>query len=244
MMKREGFVRRADSTLPLFALAFLLTSCDDETPTSGNPSTTTTTAATSTASAFLRAAPFAFDAQTVDVVVSGANRNETLAGISYPEVSDYLELGPGDYRVQFFPAGSRRAAVAETTVTLSADEAVTVALVGLSAFEVTVLEDHRSDSSSGAGVTMTNVIPDFPAPLDAVVVNGPTLFQDVAYLESTDAMELIAGRYDVQIRRGGTDEPLATSTGNEFASGASYTIFAVGSLTRGDMAIVVASDMP
>ena len=242
MTRRRSVVGYAYSTLSAFVLFFLLASCDDETPTSGNPSTTTTTA-TSTASAFLRAAQLAFDARTVDVVVNGAGGEETVAGLSYAGVSGYLELSPGDYRVQFFPVGSRRAAVAETLVTLSDNEAVTIALVGLSSFEVTVLEDNRIDSSSGAGVAMVNAIPDFPAPLDALVLNGPTLFEDVGYLETSDATELIPGLYNMQLRRAGTDETVATSTGHDFAAGANYTIFAVGSLTRDDIRIVIASDM-
>jgi hypothetical protein len=242
MTRRRSVVGYAYSTLSAFVLFFLLASCDDETPTSGNPSTTTTTA-TSTASAFLRAAQLAFDARTVDVVVNGAGGEETVAGLSYAGVSGYLELSPGDYRVQVFPVGSRRAAVAETLVTLSDNEAVTIALVGLSSFEVTVLEDNRIDSSSGAGVAMVNAIPDFPAPLDALVLNGPTLFEDVGYLETSDATELIPGLYNMQLRRAGTDETVATSMGHDFAGGANYTIFAVGSLTRGDIRIVIASDM-
>jgi hypothetical protein len=240
MTKRRG---ARCSKLPALALATLLASCDDEPPTGSNPTTTTTTAAAS-GTAFLRAASLAFDASTVDAVVSGSNGSETIPAISYPEVSNYIELAPGDYRVQFFPAGSRDAAVAETSVTLSADEAVTVALVGLSSFDVTVFEDDRIEGSGNAGLAMVNTIPDFPAALDAVVLNGPLLFQDVDYLDSTDSVEVIPGRYDFELRRGGTDEPVVTSTGHELASGGNYTLFAAGSLTRGDMQIVVASDVP
>jgi hypothetical protein len=175
-----------------------LASCDGH-PTRHSADTTTT--ATSTASALLRAASFAFDARTVDVVVDGAGGQQTFMSLAYPGVSDYLELGPGDYRVQFFPVGSRRATLAETSVTLSPDEAVTVALVGLSALEIVVFEDDPIDSSSSAGVTMANAIPDFPAPLDGLVLNGPTLFRDVDYLQTSEPSELIPGlRYPV--RRG------------------------------------------
>ena len=243
MKKIPGVAGRAFAPLTIFALAVLLTSCDDETPTGSNPPSTTT-APPSTASALLRAAPLAFDAHTVDVVISGANGESTITAVPYPGVSDYLQLSPGDFRVQFFPVGSRRAALAEESVTLSNDEAVTVALVGLSAFDVAVLEDDRIDGSSQAGIMMTNSIPDFPAALDLVILNGPTLFEDVAYLETSGAAELIPGRYDVQIRRAGTDEPVATSTGHDFAAGVTYTVFAVGSLTRGDIGIMVASDAP
>jgi hypothetical protein len=57
-------------------------------------------------------------------------------------------------------------------------------------------------------------------------------------------MELIPGLYDIQIRRAGTDEPVATSTRLDFTAGATFTLFAVGSLAHGDMRIVIASDLP
>ena len=241
-MNRRG-VGRAISSLP-FVLAFFLASCDDDSPTGSNSTTTTTTAPASSANTFLRAAPMAFDARTVDVVVNGASGNQTIGAISYGQVSQYLELGAAEYRVQFFPVGNRTAPLAETTVTLSADQAVTVALVGLSSFDIEVLEDDRIESSASAGVAMTNTIPDFPAPLDAVILNGPTLFENVGYLETTDATEVIPGAYTIQLRRAGTNEPVATSTGHDLAAGTNYTIFAVGSLARGDMRVVVASDAP
>ncbi len=229
---------RMYQTLSAIALAFFLVSCDDDTPTDGT--TTTTTPPTSNASAFLRAAPLTVDAGDVDVVVG----NQTISALSYPEVSEYIELSAGEYRVQFFPVGSRTAALGETSVTLSGDESATVALVGLTAPQVTVFEDDRSGNGSEAGLTMINTVPDFPAPFDARIVNGSTLFSGVSYLETTDVNELAAGSYDIEILRGGTNEVVATSMDNSFASGTSYTLFMTGSLRRGDIQVVVASDAP
>jgi Domain of unknown function (DUF4397) len=228
-------------TLSALAFTFFLVSCDDETPTSGGNTTTTTTAPpTSSGSAFLRAAPLAFDARNVDVVVG----SQTISALSYPEVSEYIELDPGEYRVQFFPAGSRSTSLGEVSVDLDDDEAVTVALVGLSNFQVSVFEDDHSNPGSEAGVSLVNTVPDFPAPFDARVMNGPTLFTDVSYLEATDVREVVAGSYNVELLRGGTNEIVTTSTNNNFASGTNYTLFAVGTLSRGDIQIVVASDAP
>jgi hypothetical protein len=241
MNGRRG-VGRAISPLSLFALALFLASCDDDSPTGSNSTTTTTAPASpSPANSFLRAAPMAFDARTVDVVVNGASGSQTIGAISYGQVSQYLELDAAEYRVQFFPVGNRTAPLAETTVTLSADQAMTAALVGASAVDIAILEDDRIESSASAGVAMANTIPDFPAPLDAVILNGPTLFENVGYLETTDATEVIPGNYTIQLRRAGTSEAVATSTGLDLAAGTNYTIFAVGSLAHGDMRVVIAS---
>ncbi len=229
---------RFSRALSALAFTFFLVSCDDDMPTSGN--TTTTTPPTGSASAFLRAAPLTFDARNVDVVVG----NQTISGLSYPEVSDYIELPPGEYRVQFFPIGNRTSPLGEATVNLSSDEANTVALVGLSAVEVTVFEDDRNGNGSEAGLTMVNTVPDFPAPFDLRLENGERLFDGVSYLETTDVTELNAGSYDIQLIRGGTNEVVTTSMNNDFAAGTTYTVFAAGSLRRGDIQIVVASDAP
>jgi hypothetical protein len=225
--------------LSALALAFFLVSCDDDTPTDGSSTTTTTPPATG-GTAFLRAAPLTFDARNVDVVIG----DQTFSALSYPEVSDYIELDAGEYRVQFFPAGSRTNPIGEASVTLSDDDSATVALVGLTAPQVEVFEDDRDTNGSQAGVTLVNTVPDFPAPFDLRVVNGDTLFSGVSYLGMSEVSDLNAGSYDIELLRGGTDEVVATSMNNNFAAGNSYTLYAAGSLRHGDIQLVVASDSP
>ena len=240
MTMSRGYSRRIPASLSVLALAFFLASCDDDTPTNGNPPTTTTAPPTTGGTAFLRAGALTFDARNVDVVVG----NQTISALSYPEVSSYLDLAPGEYRVQFFPAGSRTASLGEMSVTLSDDDAATVALVGLSAPQVTVFEDDLDTDGSQAGVALVNTVPDFPAPFDARIVNGPALFNGVAYLDTSDVNDLNAGSYNIELLRGGTDEVVATARNVNLASGVSYTLYATGSLRRGDIQLVVATDNP
>jgi hypothetical protein len=128
------------------------------------------------------------------------------------------------------------------SVTLADDEAATVALVGLSAPQVTVFEDDMDSAGSQAGVALANTVPDFPAPFDLRVVNGDTLASGVAYLDSSDVSNLAAGTYNIELLRGGTDEVVATARNNNLASGVSYTLYATGSLRRGDIQLVLATD--
>ena len=239
-MKTSRRYSRRIPTLSVFALAFFLASCDDDTPTNGNPPTTTTAPPATGGTGFLRAGALTFDARNVDVVIG----SQTISALSYPEVSSYLELDAGEYRVQFFPAGSRTAPIGETSVTLSDDDAATVALVGLSAPQPAVFEDELDTNGSQAGVTLVNTVPDFPAPFDLRVVNGPTLASGVSYLETSDMSDLNAGSYNIELLRGGTEEVVATATNNNLASGASYSLYATGSLRRGDIQLVLATDAP
>ncbi|HEY7819445.1 MAG TPA: DUF4397 domain-containing protein, partial [Vicinamibacteria bacterium] len=191
-MQRRHASGRIFALLTLFALSSFLVSCDDDdSPTNGDPPTTTTAPPTGGTS-FLRAGALSFDARNVDVVVG----DQTISALSYPEVSSYLELDAGEYRVQFFPAGSRTAPLGETSVTLSDDDAATVALVGLTAPQPTVFEDDLDTNGSQAGIALVNTVPDFPAPFDVRIANGDTLFSGVSYLEMSDVSDLAPGSYN------------------------------------------------
>lgn len=245
MVRRGNSLGRAMAPCALL-FGLLSLGCDDSplssmsSPSSSSPSTTTTTAPASSGSAFLRAAQLARDPRSVDVVVNG---QDLALAVPFPGVSSYFELAPGEYRVQFFPARSRHTATIETIVTLSANEWVTIAVVGLSSLETVRFEDPPAPDAGRALVSMVNAVPDFPAPFDTAVLNGPLLFADVGYLQtSAGAERLIPGIYDLELRRAGSSETLATSSGNAFNSGARYTLFAVGTLRRDDIAILVASD--
>ena len=224
--------------LPLLA-ALSLYACDDDPPPTGNePPPATTTAPPSTAGGSLRAAQLSEDARSVDFVVNG---QVLAAGIDYGGVGPYAPLNPGDYRIQFFPEGDRDAAILETRLTLGADQAVTVALVGDSSATVNVTHE-RSTRSDRARLSMVNTVPDYPAPFDLVIQNGPGLFQGIGYLQTSGPTELIPGVYGLELRRGGTTEEVADISGQAMSSGANYTVFAFGSLARDDIELLVTRD--
>jgi hypothetical protein len=217
-------------------LALLTPGCnDDPPPTGGDPTSTTTTATSAPAAAYLRGAQLSEDARRVDFVVNGA----TLAtGIDYGGVGPYAPLDPGEYRVQFFPEGQRGAPVIETRVNLLSNQTVTVAVVGLSLTTLTIVED-RSTRSDRARVKMVNTVPDFPAPFDLSIQNGPGLFGGIGYLQTSGTAELIPGVYGFVLRRGGTAEELAEISSQGLSAGANYTVYAIGTLLRDDIELLV-----
>lgn len=224
--------------LPLF-LALWIAGCNDDPPPTGSePTPGTTTAPLATAKAHLRGAQLSEDARSVDLVVNGA---VLATGIDYGGVGPYAELGPGEYRVQFFPEGDRRAALIETRVTLGANQAVTVAIVAESSSTLTV-QHERSTRPDRARLTMVNTVPDFPAPFDLAIQNGPGILGGVGYLQTSGTAELIPGVYGFELRRGGTAEEIASISGQAMSAGASYTIYAFGTLTREDIELLVTRD--
>jgi len=224
--------------LPIYC-ALLLAGCDDDPPPTGSepPSTTTTVPATS-AKAYLRGAQLTEDARSVDFVVNGA---AVATGIDYGGFGPYAQLDPGEYRVQFFPEGDRGAALIETRVTLASNQVATIAIVGLSFSTVTIFEE-RSTRSDRARLKMVNTVPDFPAPFDLAIQSGPGLFGGIGYLQTSGIAELIPGVYGFELRRGGTAEELATISGQGLSAGANYSVYAIGSLSRDDIELVVTRD--
>jgi hypothetical protein len=233
-MRLPAILHRIFPLLLLFAVG----GCNDDPTPTGNGSTTTTTAPPTSAKANLRGAQFSEDARSVDLVVNGA---VIATGLDYRDVSPYAQLDPGEYRVQFFPEGIRAVSLIETRVTLGSNQLVTVAIVGESSATITV-NHERSTRSDRARLTMVNAVPDFPAPFDLGIQNGPGLFGGIRYLQTSGTAELIPGVYGFELRRGGTAEEVASITGQAMSAGANYTVYAIGTLSRDNIELVVTRD--
>jgi Domain of unknown function (DUF4397) len=232
-------LRRLLSCLLPLAAALFAAACDDDPPT-GNmpPPATTTTAPPAAGGGFLRAAQLSEDARSIDFVVNGA---VLATGIDYGSVGPYAPLDSGEYRVQFFSEGDRTVPIVETRFTLGSNQAVTVALVGESSAAFSFVHE-RSTRSDRARLTMVNTVPDYPAPFDLVVQNGPGVFDGVGYLQSSGTTDLIPGVYGFELRRGGTAEEVAAITGQAMSGGANYTVFAFGTLSRDDIELLLTRD--
>lgn len=223
--------------LPLF-LALFVQACNDDPPPTGATTTTTTTAPASSGSGSLRGAQLSEDARSVDFVVNG----EVLAtGIDYGGFGPYAQLNPGDYRVQFFPEGVRTAPILETRVTLGSNQAVTIAIIGESTTTMTVVHE-QSTRSDRARLTMVNTVPDYPAPFDLAIQNGPGLFGGIGYLQTSGTAELIPGVYGFELRRGGTAEEITSISGQAMSGGGNYSVWAYGTLSRDNIELVVIRD--
>jgi hypothetical protein len=224
--------------LPILLVLWIAGCNDDPPPTSNEPPPGTTTAPPSSAKANLRGAQLTEDARRVDFVVNGA---VLATGIDYGGVGPYAQLDPSEYRVQFFPEGDRGAALIETRITLGSNQTVTVAIVGVS-FSTLAIQHERSTRSDRARLTMVNTVPDFPAPFDLAIQNGPGILSGIAYLQTSGTAELIPGVYGFELRRGATAEEVASISGQGLSAGANYTIYAIGTLRRDDIELLVTRD--
>jgi Domain of unknown function (DUF4397) len=222
---------------PLFA--FALAGChDNTTPTTPSGGGSTTTTAIVSSKALIRAAQLTEDARTVDVLVNG---RVVAEGIGYPGVSSYFEVDPGETRVQFLPAGTRRSSLAETTLTVSANQAMTIAVVGAD-LDVVVFANDLVSPPDRSWIRLVNAVDDYPSKLTLAVRNGQVAVSNVGYPQASPYVALVPGLYDFALRRAGTSEEVADVSGVPLAPVVAYTAFAVGTLRRDDVEIFVARD--
>ena len=167
------------------------------------------------------------DAPAVDVFVDG---NRVLEGVEFKDISDYLELDPGEYTFAVAPAGEgRESAVLEQQATLEADTAYTVAAGGrLDSPEAFIFIDE-TEAPSGDQVRLraVHLAPDAPA-VD-IAADGDVLVEGLEFGSASDYLDVPAGSYTLEVRPAGQDEAVATFDVT-LEGGTVVSAFAVGLL--------------
>ena len=190
--------------------------------------------------AALRVAHASPDAPAVDVLVDGET---AIAGLAFREVTDYLQLPAGTYEIAVTVAGTDTTVFGPVEVELAAEDYTAVALGEVTSddtdFTVSLLEDTNGANigDDQARVRAVHASPDAPA-VDVTVNDGAlTLFDGVAFGESSDYVVVPAGEYDVEVRPDTADDdgPVVYEVpGLELEGRSTYTVFALGYLSPGD----------
>lgn len=232
-------IRRTLLTLPAIGLALAVGACgDDDNPMA--PSAMDPQPAEPVADVSLRVAHLSPDAPPVDVLIDG---EVVLSGVSFPQVSDYLALPAGEYRVQVTPAGANEVVVIDATVGLESGGAYTVAATGFLADITPLVIGDRATATTGGGasVRFIHTGPDAPA-VDIAVAGGDVIFSDVTFRESTGYAQVPAGTYDLEVRLAGTATVALSVPGVSVSAGMNYTIYAIGLVSDGSLAALPLSD--
>lgn len=172
------------------------------------------------------------DAPAVDVFVDG---NAVLTSVAFPAISDYLEVPAGERSFAVAPAGQgESAAVIETTQTLAAGEAYTIAAVGLLAnIQGQVYNDNLAAPAAGnAHVRVIHASPDAPA-VAVRVAGGDTLIPSLAFPNASDYLPVPAGTYDLQVTPASDlNTAVLDLAGTTLEAGTIYDVVAVGQLAN------------
>ncbi len=173
------------------------------------------------------------DAVSTDVAV---NRVCVFQDLAFGSVTSYTDLQSGFYEVNFLPQGSDcyedpylAGAYFSTAVALTDGDQVTMVSMGKKA-DMFPLVLGGVSSTPAAGKALLRVVhasPDMPK-VDVTQMNGGMLFNDVAFEDVTDVVELAAGTYTLQVRNE-TSASLYLAVPDVFlASGRVYTAYVIG----------------
>ncbi|WP_276301584.1 DUF4397 domain-containing protein [Halorussus lipolyticus] len=179
----------------------------------------------------VRIAHMSADAPAVDVLVD----NETIAqDLEFGDVTDYLDLQEGEYRVSIVTAENETTVLARQ-VSVPANDRLTLAAVGQVAenateeFRLVALQDaSRAPSGSNASVRLVHVSPDL-GPVDVTVNRtGEVLFDDVRFGNATEYVTVPSGVYTLNVREATEDNngTLVSSHTESLVNATAYSAFA------------------
>lgn len=181
------------------------------------------------------------DAPAVDVYLDG---ELALEGVEFGQFSGWIAVPAGEHQVQVTAAGDDAAnAVIDATVELAADAAYHVAATGhLADITPQIYQVNLSDLDAMgdpmARIRVIHTSPDAPA-VDIALAGGDVLIADLAFPNASDALEVPAGSYDLEVRPTGTTDVALDLPGVELEAGMVYDVFAIGLAGDGSLTVLV-----
>lgn len=233
---------RASGLLQAACLAAALAGgCDpDEASTPSGPDAPAPQTSSRT---LIRAANFASDLPQVNVLVDGGVQ---FASLAYTRITSYQEISGGTHRVEVRASDPSLAPPdpLRATVAVATGQALTLSVAGLvetHSLRVLVFEDDLATDPARARIKFVNLVPDFPTGFDLSTDRTGLLFVNVGFGQASGYRALEQANYDFEVRRAETLE-VVIPVSQGLARNATYTLFAYGSLRRGDFSGRVAID--
>jgi hypothetical protein len=182
-----------------------------------------------TREANVRVAHLSPDAPAVDVFVNG---EAALEGVSFGDISGYLPVPAGEYRLQVAPAGAGAdAAVIDATVALDAGSWTTVAAANnVANIEPLVFADAPPVPVAGAVLLRAyHASADAPRRVDIApdgVGRNKAVVKKLRFGRNTDFLQLDGGEIDLDIRRPQRKQVLVDIPALDLEAGKVYSAFA------------------
>ncbi|MFL5758238.1 MAG: DUF4397 domain-containing protein [Thermomicrobiales bacterium] len=176
-------------------------------------------------------------APSLDLIVDGA---PLVQGVAFGKATEYASISKGDHQIQFVPSGQgSAAAVIDKKVSFDAGDAHVLAVVNnLKDIE---LQDYKVNTDSvdqgKARARAINVAPGTDG-LKIAVTGGDTLFDGLDFKDASDYNNQDPGTYDLDVKKGDDQTPLATAKGVSFQQGNVYDLFILGSAEGSDLSLI------
>ena len=184
------------------------------------------------------------DAPAVDVYADGA---AVLEGVTFGQISGYLEVPAGEHRIGVFLAGAdpaADAAVIDATLTFAPGSMTTVAATGhLASIAAQVIADAPSPTADNAQLRVVHLSANAPPVQIAADGARKPLIKKLAYPKASKALTVDPGTYDLEVRLAADPGTVALDLEPiTLEAGTSYSVFAIGSAARDTLMAVLAVD--
>ncbi|RSD26273.1 DUF4397 domain-containing protein [Mesobacillus subterraneus] len=171
---------------------------------------------------FLHASP---NVKTVDIYLNGSR---VLRDFDYKNNSSHMQLQPGKYQVDIYPAGESVSTVISKKVTLQPGRVYTAAIAGPSAkLQLLTFEDRPQTPVGEAKARFIHLSPDAPA-VDIAGMNGDIIFPNVSFKQATTYLALMPMNITLEARVAGTKNTVLTIPDIKLEPNNAYTIVVVG----------------
>lgn len=171
---------------------------------------------------FLHASP---ELAAVDVYLNGSR---VLRDFDYKNNSSHMQLPPGKYQVDIYPAGESASTVISKKITVEPGRIYTAAMAGPALkLRLLLFEDNPQTPVGETKVRFIHLSPDAPA-VDITATNGDVIFPNVSYKQTTTYLALTPMTVTLEARVAGTKNTVLTIRDVKLVPNNAYTIVAVG----------------
>ncbi|MCL6616346.1 MAG: DUF4397 domain-containing protein [Anoxybacillus ayderensis] len=170
------------------------------------------------------------NAPAVDVYVNG---QKILRNMKYKQLSQYMKVPKGEYRIDVYPAGHTTSPVLSQTIQVLPKMTYTLAVIGdVHRLQLLSILDEPYAPYGKAKVRFAHFSPDAPA-VDIALRGGDVLFQNASFGKVTNYIEApVNEKLHVDVRVAGTNQVVLSIPNVRFQPNKSYTVVAVGYVSR------------
>ena len=189
------------------------------------------------------------DAPAVDIRLERPDGPSLFDGVKFKQLTDYVSVDPGNYRLVLAAAGAPDALINVESVTLAAGKVYTAIARGtLSGSDATpfvtslLSDDEQGDqisdlTPSKARVMLVHASPDAPA-VDAFFDGSPVSSDPLSFPQASGYLEIAAGKRRLAINAAGTNTAVIKAS-PVLEAGASYSIFAINKVDKIEPLVLV-----
>jgi hypothetical protein len=163
--------------------------------------------------------------ENVDIYVNG---NRVLRDFSYKSNSSHMQLQPGKYQIDIYPAGESVSTVISKKISVEPGRIYTAAIAGpANNLRLLTFEDSPQTPVGETKARFIHLSPDAPA-VDITGKNGDVIFPNVSYKQATTYLALTPMTVTLEAKVAGTKNTVLTIPDVKLEPNNAYTIVAVG----------------